>query len=333
MIQDKQLKEKEYFEIIYYQNNKFKISWKGTNQFECKKVLRDGSLVEPSNEELLFIMKEIKKKLENRKMQTAAQNYDSLLMSIKTLIDNGTINSYDELKKYIDTLNLSPQEKDKLLKESYIYLENKSIEKSPISIFKGKIINELRKNKQEGVVLAASINIRENITGIDNCEFTLNRYDQNGSLEIEKQTFNYTDEIKKELIEPVLEELVLSAEIKPISRNPVPSGFYRDNMQLTTTDNRIAMLNNIEEGYAEDLEKHLNDLSKESKISDDSERDDKLESLQNEKNNEYTRKRLKTEKNDIEDADNKGFSYTYLIYAIISLITTLLILFNITLMS
>lgn len=329
-----QEKKKKEFEIIDNLNNKFRVTLRDDNNFECKKVLNDGTLIDPTREELIYIMKEIQKKLETLKSENVIQNYDSLLMTIKTLIDNGTLNSLDEIRNYINGLNLTQEEKEKLIQESYKYLESKSVEKTPITLFKDKIIENLRKDKQEGVTLVASFNVRENITGIDNCEVTLTRYDEKGSLEIEKQTFDYTEELKKDLIEPVLEELVLSTEIEPVNYTPVPGGFYRSNMQVNTIDNRMAQLNNIEEGYANDLNKHINELSKEAKITDNNERDDKLEELQQEKSNEQTRKRIKPNgtKED-NDNNNKGFSSNYLIYGIISLVTTLLVILQILFIS
>ena len=55
------------------------------------------------------------------------------------------------------------EEKENLIQESYKYLESKSIEKTPISLFKDKIVENLRKDKQEGVALVTSFNVKENI--------------------------------------------------------------------------------------------------------------------------------------------------------------------------
>lgn len=311
------------FEITDKLDNTFRVFYRDYNNFECKKVLSNGSLVDPTTEELISILKEIQKKLEMLKRNSFIQTYDTLLMSIKNLIDNGTLNSLDEIKNYIDNLNISSKEKDKLLQESYKYLESKSVQKTPITSFKDKIIEILRKEKKEGQVLIASFNIKKNITGIDVCEITVSKHYEKGYIEIEKQPFDYNEELKKELIDPVIEELVLSSEIEPVNPVSVPGEFYRSNMQINTTDNRIASLNNIEEGYANYLKQHIDELSKEAKIKDNNERDTRLDELQYEKNDEKTLKRIKPEDN------NKGFSNSYLIYGIISLITTILIVLQI----
>lgn len=316
------------FEIIY-QNNKLRAIWGENQEFTCVKVLSNEQTVEPTNEELLFLMNEIKKKLANKEKEEFITK-DININAIKNLINTGKLNSFDDIKKYIYSLNISEKEKEELLKEAYKYFEGLSTEKTPITIFKDKLIEELRKNKSKDTALAVTFNIRENVTGIDNCEVTLNRYNQNGITEVEKQTFDYTEEAKKELIEPVLEELVLSSEVEPVTKKPVPGGIYRTNMRLNTYDNRIANLYNIEDGYANDLEKHINELSQEAKINNNYERDEKLSELQNEKNDNLTRKRVINNK---EDYENKGFSNTYLIYAIISLITTILIIFKMFLIS
>ena len=134
--------EQKEFEIRDNLNNKFRIIFVDKSIKSIKKVLNNGNLVDPTREELIYIMKELQKMLETLKTENITQDYDSLLISIKNLIDNGTLNSLDEIRNYINGLDLSQDDKEKLIQESYKYLESKSVEKTPIILFKDKIIEQ-----------------------------------------------------------------------------------------------------------------------------------------------------------------------------------------------
>lgn len=310
------------YELYDANNNKY-VVFQTQEGFTCKKVLPDNTLIDPTTEELTFIIEELKK----LKQSQVTLTYDNALIKLKELIDNGTLNSLDEIKNYVNSLNLNENDKEKLIQASFSHLESKSKVVTPVTQLKNKIIEHLRKERKEGNFLIATFTVIDNVTGPSYCKISLDSIDENSQINLEMESLDYNDELKKDLIEPVIEEIVLSSEVEAPKITPVPGGFYRSNLNLASSDNKITNLNNIEEEYARKLDQHIKNLMTEAKIQDHGARDTRINELQEERNLELdnTRKRIKPE----ESNDKKGFSNNYLIYGVISLTTALLIILQI----
>lgn len=311
---------------IYDKNNNKYIIREYHGGFSCKKVLPDNTLVEPTVEELQYIITELQR-LKARE-QTQHYDFNSLLETLKKLIDEEQLNSSDEIKKYVENLSISDEDKIKLIQEGNNYFNSKvqSQNNTPIINFKNKLIASLRKERKKETMISVSFNVIDNISGPSYCKISLDSYDNGTPTNLEMESFDYNEELKKELIEPILEEVILSQEVYPLDITPTPGGIYRSNMNLASTDNKYVSLNNIEDTYATELSDRLIPLMSEAKITDNNSRDNRLQELNMEKKNQKVRK---LEKNYNSNNDKKGFSTTNMIYATISIITSLTILLQI----
>ena len=310
------------YEIFDANNNKF-IVFKTPVNFVCKKVLANNSMIDPTIDELTFIIEELKK----IKQAQTVLNYDQALAKIKEFIDNGTLKNPNEIENYINNLQLNAVDKQKLFEQSKSYLENKIKITTPVTQLRDKIIEHLRKEKQAGTFLVANFSVIDNMTGPSYYKISLDSYNNAKKINLEMESLDYNEELKKELIEPVIEEIVLSSEVTEPTITPVPGGIYRSNLNLTSKDNKITQLHNIEEEYANKLDQHVKKLMSETKINDHSMRDERITELQEEKELEKgnTRKRIKP----VDSPESKGFSNSYLLYGIISLTSALLIILQI----
>lgn len=308
----------EEYRIFDDNNNEFIVSNKN-GTFECKKIIEGDKLVDPTKEELEFVIKE----LERQANQTQSLSTEDIINTIKQLIEEKKINNYEELYNYINGLNLSVQEKNKIFEQTNTLLVNDTKEKSEIIKLKEELIDIIRKNSDRNIAKIITFDVKANISGAPICNINLTTVD-NGLSKIQKDiSKDYNEELKKDLIEPVLQELVLTSRA---AQNVEPSDAsfgYRSNFHLQTEENCFAHLNNIEQDYAYRLQEDIISLNNSPKISDSSARDAKISEIQNEKDLENQRskeaelKRIKKKKME----DKKGFSSNLLLYLLTTIIT------------
>ena len=319
------MEEKE-FHIYDHKNNKQFVVTKFDGSFTCKKVV-GSTLVEPTKEELEFVIEQLEKKAYE------THSFDEYINDIINLIHNKNINNYEELHNYINGLNISEDEKYKLFEETHTHLKIENKEKTEIVKLRDELIDIIRKNEDKNIDKIISFDVKSNISGEALCNIKLKTVN-NGISKIQKDiTHYYTDELKKDLIEPVLQEMVLASRaIQSVEPSDASFG-YRSNFHLQTEDNCYAHLNNIEQDYAYKLQENILSLNNSSKISDSTARDSKINELQNEKEmeikleQEQQLKLVKMKKMD----DKKGFSSNLIIYLLITVVTTFIILTQIML--
>ncbi len=312
---------------IYDENNNEFIVTNNFGNFNCKKVV-GAQLVDPTKEELEFVIQELQK-IANK---TKTVNLDDMLNTIRSMIENNEINNYEELQKYINNLNISEQDKYTLFEKSCEYLNVNKKENSEIIKLKDELIHIIRNNKSKDIKKVISFDVRSNIGDVPLCNINLKTIDNNISKEHKNITHYYTDELKRDLIEPVLQEMVLTSQATQ-SVEPSDSSFgYRSNLHIKTEENCFVSLNNIEQDYAYKLQDEILSLNNSPKISDPTARDSKINELQNEKKNEMQleqENQLKLVKN--KKMDNNGFSSNLIIYLLITIVTTFIILTQIIL--
>lgn len=240
------------------------------NNYEAYKII-NGVKVEPTPEELKFIIENLEK-IKDLNKQEKPKTYDEYLNLLKELIKNGTIKNTDQLRNFINSTTLSDEEKEKLAGEGISEL---SIE--DIVGLKNRIIDSLKNQKTPDLKAYINFKIKDNTFGSKYCEVNLNYQDDMGSFEHIKETLNYTDTLKRELIEPVTLEVAMRSQVKDNFMVKVANDLNnRCNYFLKTEEKTSLSLNNVEYDYAEELQKKCEKLKEKVPVQDAAEREDKV---------------------------------------------------------
>ena len=328
----------EELKINDLNGNSFVVNYEN-GHYQVKKVTENG-LEDANEEELAYVGKEI------QKMKISNNSYDEIVSLVKNLIKNGEIKSYDELKDFIASSALTDEEKNKLLQNGMSELNIQDIVD-----LKDRIINCIRNKQSDEISSFINFNVQNNAFGSKYCEIKVGYDDKNNVYEQINETLNYTDTLKKELIEPVVFEVALKGSI--INNDVKRSSDTIDNLgnyNLQTSNNNQVNLINTEYDYADELRKRCENVKSNYPIKDDAARDEAVDNLQNDYYQEENKmgEYRTDEQGFVYDKDNKivgkvkergqarklikkenGFSLTMIILAICSLITSLLVLFQI----
>ena len=278
--------------------NNFVIN-KTDGQYEVYKIV-DGNRVSPTKEELENILNEIKN-IKNIQPQEKPKNLDEYIKLLKEMIKNKKIINFDQLNNFIKSCELSDEEKIKLSEAGIADLQIQDI----INL-KNRIIDSLKDEKRPELKALINFNIKDNSIGAKYCEVKLNYQNGNNTTEHIKEQINYDDTLKRELIEPVLLEVAMRSRIKDNFIVKVPNDINnRSNYMLSTEENVMFNLNNVDYEYAEELQKRCVELKDKQPINDDIERSEKVSELQDEAHPEDSNRE------DFEDlkTDEQGFMY------------------------
>ena len=250
------------------------------NNYEAYKLV-NGVKVKPKPEELKFIIENLQK-IKDLNKQEKPKTYDEYLNLLKEFIKNGTIKNTDQLRNFITSTTLNDEEKEKLAEEGISEL---SIE--DIVGLKNRIIDSLKNQKTPNLKAYINFNIKDNSFGSKYCEIYLNYQDDMGSFEHIKETLNYTDTLKRELIEPVTLEVAMRSHIKDNFMVKVANDINnRCNYFLKTEEKTSLSLNNVEHDYAEKLQKKCAEIKEKMPVKDADERQDAVEEEIQDINNE-----------------------------------------------
>lgn len=257
-----------------------------------------------------------------------SSNIDDYFEQIKELIDSGELKDKDKLIKYINEINMSDQMKNDLITKSCEYLNTLSLD-NQITQFRDKIIDYLRKPRKEGTQMIADFEVKSNAVGEQLCSFKLSGVMNNVQRPLEQYTFYYTDELKKELIEPIIEEISLKDPVVTNDFVQSTASFgYRSDYFVATSTNACVNLNNIEQPYAEFLKKRVNNISNISKISDPNMRDAMINNLKEEREIDNVNELEKPMVRELKKNDNQGFvSIYYILAALATLISIVTIVY------
>lgn len=317
--------DKNEYHIYDLNHNEFIVKYiSGT--FECKKV-KNNELVDPTKEELEFVISELKRIAKNKE----ENDIDKLLDQIIYLINNSEITSLEELQKHISGLNISAEEKQALFEKSYGLLNNRKNDKSEIVTLREELLKIIRNDNEGKTPSVITFEVRSNVSGYPLCNINVEKLDNNIARQVKNVTEYYTDELKHELIEPVLQELVLKSKIASQNVTQSDASFgYRSNLHMATLDNNIVRLNNIEQDYAYTLQKEILSLNEMPVISNPSERDAKIAEIQNGKKQEKSLEQEQVLKRELKKDENpNGFTANALLFAIICAITSMIILLQV----
>ncbi len=250
------------------------------NNYEAYKIVNDVK-VKPTPEELKFIIENLQK-IKDLNKQEKPKTYDEYLNLLKELIKNGTIKNTDQLRNFISSTTLSDEEKGKLAEEGISEL---SIE--DIVDLKNRIIDSLKNQKTTDLKAYINFNVKDNSFGSKYCEVRLNYQDSIGSFEHINENLNYTDTLKRELIEPVTLEVAMRSRVKDNFMVKVANDLNnRCNYFLKTEEKTSLSLNNVEYDYAEKLQKKCEEIKEKMPVQDAAEREDKVSEETQDINNE-----------------------------------------------
>lgn len=240
------------------------------NNYEAYKII-NGVKVKPTPEELKFIIENLQK-IKDLNNQEKPKTYDEYLSLLKELIKNGTIKNTDQLRNFITSSTLNDEEKEKLAEEGISEL---SIE--DIVDLKNRIIDSLKNQKTPDLKAYINFNVKDNSFGSKYCEVKLNYQDSIGSFEHINENLNYTDTLKRELIEPVTLEVAMRSRVKENFSVKVANDLNnRCNYFLKTEEKTSLSLNNIEYDYAEKLQKKCEEIKEKMPVQDANEREEKV---------------------------------------------------------
>ena len=249
----------------------FIINFDGKN-YNIKK--EDGT--NPTKEEMEFILVELAKIKKNN--LNMPKSYDDYLATLRELLRSGQIKSTIELENFINSLSLSPEEKEKLLREGISGLNI-----SDIIFLRNRIIETLRTNKTDDLSAIIDFNVKDNSVGAKYCEIKMGFQDEIGYVEHINETLNYDENLKTELIEPVLLEVTLQSEVASKEVVPTPDTINnRGNFNLQTKNKIKFNLRNAEFDYADNLDKRSEAIKNEKSITDAEKRDEESNELQSE---------------------------------------------------
>ncbi len=255
--------------------NNFVIN-KTNGQYEVYKVV-DGNRISPTKEELEFILNEIRN-IKSIKPQERPKNLDDYIKLLKEMINNKKIVNFDQLSNFIKSCELSGEEKVKLSEAGIADLQIQDIIQ-----LKNRIINSLKEEKRPDLKALINFNIKDNSIGAKYCEVKLNYQSNNNTTEHIKEQLNYNDTLKRELIEPVLLEIAIQSQIKDNFIVKVPNDINnRSNYMLSTDEDIMFNLNNVEYEYADKLQKRCMNLKDKQPVNDAEERSEKISELQDE---------------------------------------------------
>lgn len=250
------------------------------NNYEAYKIV-DGVKVKPTPEELKFIIENLQK-LKDLNNQEKPKTYDEYLDLLKKLVKNGTIKNTNQLRNFISSTTLNDEEKEKLAEEGISEL---SIE--DIVDLKNRIIDSLKNQKTPDLKAYINFNVKDNSFGSKYCEVKLNYQDSIGSFEHINENLNYTDTLKRELIEPVTLEVAMRSRVKENFSVKVANDLNnRCNYFLKTEEKTSLSLNNIEYDYAEKLQKKCEEIKEKMPVQDAIEREEKVTEETQDINNE-----------------------------------------------
>lgn len=293
--------------VIDYRESQFFI-FDSNGNLEIQKQVSPDTFIDPTKEEIVFVIDELKKQKNSPRIESMAD----ILKRLKDLIDKNEITDIESLKKFIDGLNISLEDKNSLFRTYEKYLnKNVSIESTPLETYKNSILSYIRQSKPEDIYLVSSFEV---ISGVGNnlsCKHKLSTTSSSGSNVITEMTFPYNDELKTNLIEPVLCEIASISKVtaQKVENNDTSFG-YRSNHHMTTENHCVSHITNIETEYANYLENEINKISQTYGLS-----------TENPSNNNDLNKPMSLERKN----PNVGSSSNILIYTIISL--TLLAIF------
>ncbi len=320
--------------------NTFVVNYEN-GHYQVKKVTEKG-LEEANEQELDFVAQEI------QKIKMSNNSYDEITSLVKNLIKNGEIKSYDELKDFIASSTLNDEAKNKLLQNGMSELNIQDIIE-----LKNKIIDCLRYKQSDELASFINFKVQDNAFGSKYCEIKVGYNDKDNVFEQINETLNYSDTLKKELIEPVVLEVALKGSI---TNNDVERSSDTinnlGNYNLRTNNSQVNLIN-TEYDYADKLRKRCENIKSNYPIKDDAARDEAVDNLQNDyyqEDNKMGEYRT-DDQGFVYDKDNNivgkvkekgqarkltkgnGFNLAFIIIAICSLITSLLVLFQIFILS
>lgn len=235
-----------------------------------------NGLTKATAEELEYVLEELKKiRSDLFKEDNKLDNYKNLL---KQMVENGAIKDFESLKQFLNSTDLTEEEKNQLLNEGIGELDLQEI----IDL-KNKILENLENNKKPDLKAMISFNIKDVSLGEKYCEVKLGYKENENTITHISKVMTYNETLKKELIEPIILEVTLKGKLKNTLVSKTQDSFNnRGNFRLSTEDNTYLGINNSEYDYLQKLEERVTNLKDKEPIQDKEARANEVSELQNE---------------------------------------------------
>ena len=293
------------------------------NGFQYYKIV-NGNKVAPTHDELEALLD----KLEELKMKKHTK--EELQEIIKNAIDNNELTDANNIKDYLASLNVT-EDLEELEEYAKGLLFAKNNNYTAIDEIRDKIIqafDEVNGNQRGAYVTF----VREkSAVGEDFLDIQLSTIDGDQIYEFPKMYCAYNDDTKKQLIEPLIAEIALKSIV--IHNNAITK---TDTMDYTadyfceTKDNQHISVKDIEQSYAQELEKKLKELCSQYGTNLTEEEVENIyqkqggndEKLEKERSDELRLVRKKPEN------ANKGFANSMIAFIIAEVVAILLFIFT-----
>ena len=280
-----------------------------------------------TQEELKILMERIKE------LSTQKMSIEAAKDNIKAAIESNQLTKEADIKDYLLSINIT-ENYDELENYARELLTEKKPKILPVDVIREKILTEFSKMDSKESSAFVSFTKKKSV-GDDYLEIDLGTRSGEDAYSFPKMYYNYNDEAKKQLIEPVIAEIVLKSKIES-SRIVNKSSLvdFVSDYYLKTTNNNYFSLKDIDREYANELEKKINELAIRygSGLSDDEVQD--VYDQQQEDNRELNKpmtlvRKKKNQTSSLENEKKAGFVNSLVLFAGLDLISILLFLFQI----
>ena len=294
--------------------------------FSYYKIL-DNKKFSPTAEELKIIFEEINK-LNNQKM-----SLEEIKKQLEIEIQNNNITNTEQLENYLNTLGVV-QEKEELLNFGKKLLTEKNLKFTPTEMLCQDIINEFKNAMTMGKKMLIDFKVVDATLEEKYMEVSVSTLKDNTRFDFPTKYVRFDDGTKKELIEEILKEVILSSKLE-YSKFQNVNDFINDrvNYFLKTIQNCFINVKNIESYYQRELEELISNLRVRFGDNNTPEMMDKI-------NDELTEEQLADEKDLGYDGpklirkkdEKKGFINSSIVFIITEFIASLFILLQIVLL-
>jgi len=175
-------------------------------------------------------------------------------------IETNAITNENELMDYVNVLGVN-ERKDELISLGKQKLQEKNLQLTPIKELQEEFIKQFNDAIKDGKQISFDFKAVDSTLNEDYMEISVITKKNDVRYEYPKKVVIFNEDAKKNLIEPVLKEIILKSKIEYNVIKDVPSFVNeRANYYLKTIENCFFNISNIEKYYARELEELINEL-------------------------------------------------------------------------
>ena len=286
--------------------------------FQYYKII-DGKKEIPTPEELAQLLAKLKE------LNTKSHTKDEIKELINSAIDNNELTDINSIQEYLTSLGVT-EDLEEFIEYAKEVLASKNSKYTLLDEIKDKVLKTFDEVKNNDKKAFVSFERKKSIIGEDFLEIHLSTMAGDQVYEQPNLFCAYNDETRKQLIEPVIENTALKSKV--IQNNAVAK---TDTMDFTadyhcrTRDNQSISVKNIEQTYAHELEKKLNELSNQygSNLSEE-----EVQEVEEKQIGDAQTLERSDEMKLVRKKDQKGFANSIIAFVIAEVVAVLLLVFT-----